>query len=203
MSPIPINLATEDELSEHILHRLLTETGKFAVGTRYRRGGNGYLKRTINGWNKAAAGVPFLVLTDLDQYACPSALLSSWLPVPRHANLLFRIAVREVESWLLADQVNLARFFGIAQSSIPARPDELPDPKQKLIDLARKSRNRRLREDIVPRKGSTAKQGPDYNVRLEEFVNGIWNPRTAAESSPSLHRAILKIERFHPIWPEA
>lgn len=123
--------------------------------------------------------------------------------MPRHANLLFRIAVREVESWLLADQVNLARFFGIAQSSIPARPDELPDPKQKLIDLARKSRNRRLREDIVPRKGSTAKQGPDYNVRLEEFVNGIWNPRTAAESSPSLHRATLKIERFHPIWPEA
>jgi hypothetical protein len=203
MSPIPIHLATEDELSESVLFRLLSDAKRFAIGKRYRRGGNGYLKSTIAGWNRAAAGIPFLVLTDLDTHRCPSALIASWLTTAQHPNLVFRIAVREVESWLLADRMNFAKYLGIAETLIPAKPDELLDPKQTLIELARKSRNKAHREDIVPRKGSTAKQGPDYNARLGKFVNTTWNPVTAAKSSPSLARAVAKLAAFTPSWPAA
>jgi len=53
MNPIPVNLAIEDELSETVLHRIIAHTGRgYAIGTAYGRGGFGYLKRTIHGWNR-------------------------------------------------------------------------------------------------------------------------------------------------------
>ena len=47
---------------------------------------------------------PVLVITDLDRVACAATLIRGWtandtLPV----TLLLRVAVREVEAWLLAD----------------------------------------------------------------------------------------------------
>src|SRR5580658_879547 len=100
MSVIPINLATEDELSEAVLRRLLgfAERG-YEIGIVYRRGGFGYLRRTVRGWNRAAPGIPFMVLTDLDHHPCPRALIDDWLTEPQHPNFLFRVAVREVEAW--------------------------------------------------------------------------------------------------------
>lgn len=133
MNPIPVNLATEDELSEAVLIRLLTFVGRYAIGTPYRRGGYGYLRRTIHGWNQAAGGVPFIVLTDLDRCECPAALKGDWLKKPLHPNLLFRVAVREVEAWLLADAANLAAFLGISGKFVPAGPDDLTDPKAVLV----------------------------------------------------------------------
>src|SRR5271166_3110925 len=102
MNLIPVNLATEDELSETVLLRMLADLGRFAVGTSYRRGGFAYLERNISGWNHAAKGIPFILLTDLDRCVCPAKLFGDWLKAPRHPNLLFRVAVREVEAWLLA-----------------------------------------------------------------------------------------------------
>src|SRR5271163_4824291 len=111
MSPIPINLAVEDELSETVLRAILAFVDReYWIGTTYGRNGYGYLRRTITGWNRAAHGTPFVLLTDLDSSPCPSALIQEWLRVPLHPNLIFRVAVREVEAWLLADARNLARF---------------------------------------------------------------------------------------------
>ena len=200
MSPIPVNLATEDELSEVTLSRILNEVDGYAVGTKYRRGGFGYLRKTIAGWNQAARGIPFIVLTDLDTYECPSALLNDWLKVPKHQNLLFRIAVREVESWLLADPENLSSFLGVRPSLIPANADSLPDPKATLVQLARSSRSSRIRESLVPARRSTAKQGPDYNGCLCGFVRDRWNMTLAKENSPSLARAVDRFSSFLPVW---
>ncbi len=126
MTPIPLNLATEDELSETVLLKLLSETGRYSVGQTYRQGGFGYLKRTISGWNAAAVGTPFLVLTDLDEAACPASLLRSWLPTPPHPNLIFRVAVREVESWLLADSDHLASSSESRANDSPVLPMNSP-----------------------------------------------------------------------------
>jgi hypothetical protein len=102
---IPVNLATEDELSESVLRRLLAHADKgYSVGAAYGRRGFGYLRRTITGWNRAARFVPWVVLTDLDRGTCPAALIDEWLTEPKHPNLLLRVAVREVEAWLLADR---------------------------------------------------------------------------------------------------
>src|ERR1044071_4432659 len=111
MPPIPINLAMEDAVSEAVLQKVLRENRQeYAPATVYSRGGNGYIKRTISGFNNAAKGTPFLVLTDLDTYECPAALVADWLKVPKHSNLLFRVAVTEVEAWLLADRNGIAAF---------------------------------------------------------------------------------------------
>ena len=199
MSQIPINIAVEDELSERIMYRLLDESGRFAVGATYRRGGFGYLRKTIHGWNQAAKWTPFLVLTDLDNYACPSALMIDWLSAPKHPNLLFRVAVREVESWLLADSANLAGYFGVSIDRIPKNSDTLPDAKAALVDLARRSRFKVIRESIAPARGSTAKQGPAYNSYLGEFVRERWSFTTAKANSPSLARTIMRLESFMPV----
>ena len=78
-----------------------------------------------------------MVLTDLDDGPCPSDLIGGWLTSPRHPNLILRVAVREVEAWLLADAGNLAKFLGIDEARIPAIPEEIRDPKAMLVELAR------------------------------------------------------------------
>jgi hypothetical protein len=166
----------------------------------HRSGGYGYLRRTIAGWNEAARGGPWLVLTDLDRAECPRALIDEWLPQPQHPNLLFRVAVREVEAWLLADRENLARYLGVSTRLFPPDPDSLPDAKRSLIELARRSRGRAVRESIVPRQGSTAKQGGDYNGFLGRFVMDAWNIKAASVRSPSVDRTIAVLARFEPIW---
>lgn len=199
-NPIPINLAVEDALSEAIIRQIIRQSKRdFIVGTCYNRRGYGYLKKTIRGFNNAAKGTPYLVLTDLDKNECPLGLIEKWLPHPKHPNLLFRIAVREVESWVLGDRAAFAKFLGIKQELIPQDVDGLEDPKKKLIDLARKSRKR---GGIVPAKGSTAKIGPDYNGQLIDFVTNYWQVEVAALSSPSLKRAYDAIMTFEPTWQE-
>lgn len=91
MTSIPVNLAVEDRLSEAVLRRILSHVDRgFTIGAAYNRGGYGYLKRTVRGWNRAAAGVSFVLLTDLDnRYDCPPALISDWLSEPLHPNLAY------------------------------------------------------------------------------------------------------------------
>ena len=115
MSPaIPLSLAFEDELTELLALKILrTIPNEYAARTIYNRGGNGYLKKNINGFNKAARGVPYLVGTDLDRYDCPPALIADWLTHPKHHNLLIRVAVREAEAWVLADRESFATFSAL------------------------------------------------------------------------------------------
>lgn len=199
---IPVNLATEDELSEAVLRRLLRHARRgYSVGNAYGRGGFGYLRKTIIGWNRAARGVPFIVLTDLDNCVCPPALIEQWLPAtPKHPNLLFRIAVREVESWLLADSANLSEYLHINAKRMPENPDQIADPKKTLVDLARLSRSADVRGRIVPKSRSTATQGPDYNACLCAFVAGQWDIDLARANSASLDRAVRRLAIFAPIW---
>ncbi|MBI3473740.1 MAG: hypothetical protein HY013_20485 [Candidatus Solibacter usitatus] len=155
--PIPIQVAVEDPLSDAVVRTLLGQSSsKFAIGATYMRGGFGYLRRTVAGFNQAAHGTPFLVLTDLDRAACPPALIGDWLPQPKHHNLIFRVAVRAVEAWILAHREEFARLLGIRASLIPDEPDVLENPKATLVGLAAKSRLRSVRDAIVPARGSTA-----------------------------------------------
>jgi len=161
------------------------------------------LKRSINGFNNAAKGTPFIVLTDLDSAECAPVLMREWLTIPKHHNLLFRVAVREVEAWVLAHGTAFASFLGLREEVIPRTPDKLDDPKAILIELARKSRRTHLRAAIVPRRGSTAKIGPDYNATLSVFIEGSWDAKKAEELSPSLRRAFKAISDFEPKLAES
>jgi len=201
MAQIPVNLAVEDQLSEAVLRKILHYSKRpYVVGTCYSRGGFGYLKKTIAGFNSAAKGTPFIVLTDLDTAECPPALIREWLPHRKHPNLVFRVAVREVESWLLADCHGLSKYFFIRKELIPQDVETLTDPKQTLVNLARKSRYREIRDAIVPRMHSSAKQGPDYNGKLLSFVSNNWNVGNAMKNSKSLKKAVESVIAFEPIY---
>ena len=201
MASIPINLAVEDLLSEVVLRAILRQSNRpYEVGTCYCKRGYGYLKKTIRGFNTAAKGTPYLVLTDLDRAECPLGLLQEWLPYPKHPNLLFRIAVREVEAWLLADREAFAKFVGVQQELIPQDVDAIDDPKRILITIVSRSKNRELREGVVPLPKSTAKVGRDYNGQLIPFVEDYWKVEVAMCNSPSLQRAVNAVTTFEPIW---
>lgn len=206
---ILINLAVEDELSEHILRVALRQTGRdFLIGSVRGRQGNGFLKRMLPAFQSAARGSAYLVLTDLDAIPCAPSLIEEWFrsdlatyTVRRHSNLLFRVAVRESESWVMADREGFASFLGIALDHMPLEPDALADPKRTLLDLARRSRRRDLRDDIVPRLGDLRTIGPDYNGRLVEFLNTSWDASRAEVTSPSFKRAFNAMKRFRPVFP--
>ena len=201
MTDIPINLVFEDVLSEAVLKKMLKQSQRpFSVGHCLNQRGNDKIKKNISGFNNASKGMPYLVLTDLDNKDCPRVILSEWLTQPKHPNLVFRIAVKEVEAWLLAHREAFAKFLGISVDNIPRDPDIIADPKQCLINLARRSRKRKLREAIVPEPNSTAKIGKDYNGQLSEFVNKSWQVASAQTNSPSLKRAMNALINFQPTW---
>jgi hypothetical protein len=197
--PIPINLAVEDSLTESLTLKILRHTS-YVPKTIYNRGGCGYLKRNINGFNKAARGTPFLVGTDLDQYECPPVLIADWLRTPKHPNLLIRVAVREAEAWVLADTEGFAKFLGIRAALIPTDVEALPNPKGTLLALARSSNRKNLRTDLCPPTGTTNRIGPNYNGQLARFVGEIWNPDKAKLNSRSLKRTLDRLASFRPTW---
>jgi len=199
MTDILINLAVEDDLSEAVLKAILNQSHlPFLVGQCLKKNGNGYIKKILPGLNHAAKVLPYLVLTDLDNNNCPLSLIEKWLPQPKHPNLIFRVAVIEVEAWLLAHRDAFAQFLGISVDLIPYDVDAIPDPKQFLIELTKKSKKRDLKAAILPFKNSTAKVGKDYNSPLIQFVDQYWQAELAKPHSQSLRRAINAIANFKP-----
>jgi hypothetical protein len=203
MTPIYVSLATEGLLDEQVLRRLLTQSGRdYHPTVCYGKRGKDHLKQNIPRFNFAASHTPFIVLADLDNEDCAPSLVNRWLPKGSNRNLVLRIAVREIEAWLIADRERLAHFLGVAQSKIPLSPDELRDPKATLIGLARQSRRRNLREDLVPAAGSTSKIGKNYVGQLTQFVISEWTvDDPAKQHSPSLARALKAIQQFSPRVP--
>ena len=196
MSDIYITLAVEDSLSEAVARKILLQSDKNYFVTNCLGGkGFGYLKSKIKAFAKASKRLPFFVLTDQDS-GCPPEKIDDWLNFKPHSNLIFRIAVMEIESWVMADRGAIAKFLSISVDNFPHKMDELPDPKQFLMAKAQKSRRRSLKEDIIPRSGSTAKIGPNYNARLSDFIRTRWDVHRAIKCSESLNRAFCKIQNF-------
>ena len=159
--------------------------------------GYDYLRQNIGNFNQIARYKgPVLVLTDLDRpESCPAELLREWIGDARiYPSLLIRVAVLEIESWIMADRRAFTEWLGIAQSRAPRRPEELPDPKRVLIELALRSRKRDLRAGLVRiYPDGLYERGADYNVLLGNFVAELWNPEIARSNAPSLDRAISRI----------
>jgi hypothetical protein len=116
-----------------------------------------HLKQRIAGYNQSAHHSPWVVLMDLNHDAdCAPPLKTECPPAPARYTC-FRIAVRTIETWLLADSQSIARFLSVAVSHVPSFPEMLDDPKQSMVDLAQRSRRREIRESMVPRPGSGRK----------------------------------------------
>lgn len=197
-----VNLATEDELSEAVALRLIAATfGDSKVGLKLGRKGNGYLIKKLPSFRQMAKRGPLLVLTDLDRTACAPALISKWSGGEQFSeNLLMRVAVREIEAWLLADRNGAADLLGISPNLIPVDSEQIADPKLFLLNLARKAK-REVRSELIPAKGAIASQGLGYNRVLSSFISHNWSLENAMLGSASLSKAMLRLQelaiRFH------
>ena len=200
---VVINGAVEGNLDEAIARRLIAEVGA-VPGSFYGRTGKQPLLKSVRGYNAAGRFEPWLAIIDMNtDAACAPLFVTASLPAPSKFMCL-RVAVREIEAWLLADQAALARYLGVSGTVLPGQPEALDDPKRALVNIARRSRRRALREDIVPRQGSGRSEGPAYTSRFSEFVRSSWRPRVAAKSSDSLLRTLNCLEsltqRFSHCW---
>ena len=189
-----ISAAVEGPIDEAVVTRILDLTG-LELGRVYGRLGKDNLRRRIQGFNHAAEYSPWLVVVDLDRCECAPVLARRWLPAPS-THMCFRVAVREVEAWLLADRVAVAQFLGVSRSLIPGDPDSLDDPKEALVNLARRSRFRSIRNDLVPQEGSGRGVGPAYTTEVTRYVAASWRPEIAADTSPSLRRCIQRVSHL-------
>lgn len=196
-------IATEDRLSEALAECIVIATGHAVAAKiprdRRRHGGFGYLKARLPDFIASCrGGLSFLLLTDLDTRPCPPDLLDDWFGViPKPDSMLLRVAVREVESWVLADRIRFAGWLGVSENEVPAAPEACLDPKADLLFLAKKSKKSGLKEGLLPKKGAPSKVGLEYNDLLCAFVSSEWRVEEAAKLAPSLARAIRRLREFH------
>ena len=203
-----IYFAVEDQLSGSVAERLIYECFEGDVATMQLGksvGGFGFIKKNLKKYVDLSRREYVVILTDLDLGECAPSLRAEWLrdqkikePMPRR--MAFCIAVREVETWLLSDRKNFARFLGVNPSRIDRNVEQnVVDPKEYLINLARRATNREIKFDLLPAPRSEASIGMAYNYRLSKFARELWNPDDAADTCTSLRRAMERIREFKQI----
>lgn len=194
---INVTLVYEDILQKEVCEKIITGFDKKYCIHSYLKGhGFGSIKNNINSFNSAASGFTYIVFIDLDNDTCAPNKISSWLDGSKSNNLLLRVAVKEIESWIIADKEHFQLFLGLRHDLIPDNVDRIPDPKAFLFDLVKKSKKSHLIRDICPK--NTARLGPLYNETLSKFVWSSWDPNLAQLHSPSLNRTIKRFKLYSP-----
>jgi hypothetical protein len=184
-----VYIAVEGPTDEAVLRKVLSGFDVEVLECHGKRG-QPHLKENLPRYNFAAAHRNWVVIADLNTKAdCAPTLALEWLPRPSE-NMVFNVVVRKIEAWLLADRGNIANFLSVSRDKVPVYPESDLDPKMTLVNLARRSASRRIKEALVPAKGSTARVGPLYNVYLEEFIFRSWDFEYARSRAPSLDRLV-------------
>jgi hypothetical protein len=187
-----VTVVVEGPTDLPVLSRVL-EFVDCSIDVAHGQRGKASIDRNIRGYNNAARFSPWIVMRDLDHdAACAPELAAAILPWPSQWMRL-RIAVRALESWLLADAEALSNYLHIRRAHVPNNPEALDDPKRSLVDLARRSRRAAIRDDMVPAEGVTSRVGPAYPSRVAEFARTQWRPGVAREHSESLRSCIESV----------
>ena len=126
-------LAVEDKLGEAVLLKILGSLG-IEVSQSIGFQGKGYLQNKAQNLNQASLGFPVIMLTDQDlPEQCPPRLLQDWVKGTQHPNFFLRIAVMEIESWIMADRSGITDFLAIPLNRIPQDTDAIPNPRNTLF----------------------------------------------------------------------
>lgn len=193
-----VSIFCEGFLDERVLRKIVQTATGLEVGLSVFGKGKPYLEMRSGQLNKSARGAPIIVLADLDDpKACPADLVVKWLEgQPKADQLLLRFAVLAVESWLLADAGELSAFLEVPTNKMPRDVDSVVAPKLKIVSLARSSKNRAIRDAVVPGKGSRALVGPNYTAEMTRFVENHWRLEVASRSSRSLNAAVRRLQEL-------
>jgi len=193
-----INLVAEGLMEEVVASRLLPYSGH-VLGTVYGRKGYTYIRQKAAKFCHYATDLSgVLVLTDFRDSGAicvPDALkeyLYDTLPNPPKT-FLYRFAVNELESWLIADRDGLAKYLRIPVSQVPLHPERETNPKRKLADLARLSKKKAIRDGIAPQPSHRSIVGPEYVSLMNEYIIHHWNIDAALNVAPSLERCVRRL----------
>ncbi len=187
-----LSAVVEGVVDEALLRRICASLN-ITLGPVYGRYGKQYVLQRLNAYNNSARFRHWIVLLDLDNDAsCAPEILPTWLPAPSRL-MEIRVAVRELEAWILGDRERIARYLSVPLAQVPASPELLSDPKQVMVGLGRRSNRRSIREDLVPSPGGGQAVGPAYTSRMVEFISDSsrgWRPDVAAANCDSLRRCM-------------
>jgi hypothetical protein len=191
------NVLAEGAVEAAIAPLLLDHCNK-RLGVIYGQQGIDYIRKKLSAWQRSANEInPLLVLCDFKDMksGCLVETKQEWLGA-ENPFVVFRIAVQTVESWLLADREGIAGFLSVPLSRVPLNPDVIPDGKEFLVNIARKSNSKSVRDSMCPAPASTALVGPLYVAELRRFLQTEWKIDRAVANSESLRRAVSSISRL-------
>jgi hypothetical protein len=162
------------------------------AGPSINTNGVSHLRKALPRYARYAEDAhPVLCIADTDG-GCALDLVRAWLPGSAR-RLLLRLAVPEAESWAMADFAGLASALQVPAGKVPREPDKVSDAKAAVLALARRSKSRSVRTEVVSALDPT-RPGTGYNLHLCRFVRQDWRLGTAAERSPSLKRAAHRVQ---------
>ena len=193
-------VVAEDKLTQAVLHKCIAEyLPSFQICRSEVKNGRGNVQRELAAYAKLANTIPVLVGVDLDSDECAPLLLAQWNAFQLlSSTFLLRIAVREIEAWVLADRKRIVQFVGGESDDISKAPDSLDDPKRYFLDFARRVATEDLKRDLIPQNYDKKypRIGPAYNIQMCDFVERRWRPHVAIKRSGSLARAIRQISEL-------
>lgn len=163
-----IGVIAEEKNDVEVLYELtckLTDENTFSF-KRFVGHGSGMLRRKCTAWakNLLKRGCTHLVvLHDLDENN-EDKLRSELTNCVRNIGFrgyLILIPVREIEAWLLVDAKALQNVFNMAKApKLPALPEEVMRPKEKLRDIIWKAARKHYVNTIHNRKIAAASRIP-------------------------------------------
>lgn len=194
----------EDEATKAVLNKILSfvngkSDNRFCMqpGFPSITRGFGKLKKTAKSFvDTTRNGCWAIFITDLDNIDSIQSLCNEWFSLPCFRllppQMVFRVAVREVESWIMADVQGISEFFNIHESNFSDDPDSLPDPKQYLLNLIRRKCRKKVFQNMLPEDNQCI--GIEYNPQLKKFINQNWDIERAMAKSTSLQRAVICLQ---------
>lgn len=187
----------EGRVDKAVLERILGQLG-ISCGRIKEYGGCSKLDADIPKFLESTRSHAICILRDLDAGECAPSLLDRFgvEKAASPANLVFRVPVRQIEAWLLADTDSFARYFKISKALMPAHPDVLADAKEEVLRLLRRSNSPPMKEGMLPREGYSSRTGAEYASLLNDYTRRLWDPDRARGRSPSLDRSLKAFEAF-------
>ena len=183
-----IPAVVEGYMESVFLPVVLNQIGRVDLQPNIRNAGGGTKFWPVAArYNEAGKHTAVIGLADLEQAECAPSLLASKLPY-QSPGFHLRLAVRMLESWLLADRQSMASFLKVPVSAMPTNPDSEMHAKRLLVDIARRSTSKSIRDALIP-DDSGGVVGPDYVATMSEFIGQHWRVAVARKTSPSLERA--------------
>ena len=192
MSNPYVSTVFEGTSDQEMVKKIISHSG-LLIQQALPKNGSGNVDKLVPKLAKTGAWNPWIVFRDSDT-ACPVKLYKKLTSsTPPNPAFVLRIVHPMSEGWLMADAQSFSQYFKVPVSKIPVDTEALTHAKRHLLSLCLKSRSGNIRNDVVRSDGTT---GPLYASRINDFAEKHWDVRTAAENSPSLRRALVRLEEL-------